>query len=493
MVWDRFRWVHCQLDTLCRCFPPSIRAALNELPTTLDDTYERTLQGIPKEKWQHAHRLLQCLVAAIRPLRVRELAEIFTIEFDPDAGLDLVEKWRPENPEEAILSACSTLITVIDEQDTKIVQFSHFTVKEFLISDRLRNSLSGKVSHHYIPLNSAHMLLARACLTVLLQLHENVDEELLARFPLARYAAQYWVEHVQFENIASGLQDAIQCLFHPGRAHFRIWTTIHDVSRRSKSLEYHFLGRSPPSRTPLYYAAFCGFTELAEYLIVTHNEDVNAKGGLYGTPLHAASFKGRLDAARLLLDYGADVNSTKGGEIPLRLAYKCQHFEVMKLLLSRGATVDLRDEDYIGTVLHRASWDGEAEAVELLLQHGADVHARSPVNLTPLDLADANGHSEIAQLLLGYGTPSFAVGPLVGSASQVWFAPSFQVAGDPSDRVNWTARPPHRSHHLPFRSRGGPVPVQSREYHVLGGGSVWSAATPSYPGFSRLGLKTDFD
>src|ERR1700730_18967900 len=120
---DRFRWVYCQLDTLCRCFPPSIRKALDELPITLDATYERMLEGIPREKKEHAHQLFQCLVAAIRPLRVEELAEIFTIEFNRPS---LVERWRPENPGEALPSACSTLIVIVDDEDSKIVQFSHF-------------------------------------------------------------------------------------------------------------------------------------------------------------------------------------------------------------------------------------------------------------------------------------------------------------------------------------------------------------------------------
>ena len=74
--------------------PSSIRKALDELPITLDDTYERVLQEIHKEKWQHAHRLFQCLVAAIRPLRVEELAEIFAIRFDQESALDLMEGWR---------------------------------------------------------------------------------------------------------------------------------------------------------------------------------------------------------------------------------------------------------------------------------------------------------------------------------------------------------------------------------------------------------------
>src|ERR1700758_5372144 len=102
MVLDRFRWAFCQLDTLRRCMPSSIRKALNELPPTLDETYERALQEIPKEKQQHAHRLFQCLVVATRPLLVEELAEVFAVEFDPNAKPNLMEGWRPENPEDAL-------------------------------------------------------------------------------------------------------------------------------------------------------------------------------------------------------------------------------------------------------------------------------------------------------------------------------------------------------------------------------------------------------
>ena len=175
--------------------PSSIRKALDELPTTLDETYERALQGIPKEKRQHAHHLFQCLVVAIRPLRVEELAELFAIEFDQDSGPRLNEGWRPENPENALLSACSSLIAVVENNGSKIVQFSHFSVKEYLTSGRLRSSEIGNVRHYHIPLDAAHTVLAQACITVLLQLDEKVDKDCLEAFPLAFYAAQHWVDH----------------------------------------------------------------------------------------------------------------------------------------------------------------------------------------------------------------------------------------------------------------------------------------------------------
>jgi hypothetical protein len=87
------------------------------------------LQGIPKEKRQHAlrshgaHQLFQCFIAAIRPLDVEELAEIFAIDFDPDAPLSVVEVFRPENAEEAVLSACSTLIVVINDEGSNSLTF----------------------------------------------------------------------------------------------------------------------------------------------------------------------------------------------------------------------------------------------------------------------------------------------------------------------------------------------------------------------------------
>ena len=135
------------------------------------------LEGVPKEKRQHAHRLFQCLIAAIRPLQVKELAEIFAVEFDMGAAPNLMEGWRCENPEEAILSACSTLITVIDDSDSKIVQFSLFSVREFLTSERLQTCRVEDIRHYHIPLDTTNTTLVQACLTVLLKLDEKKNKK----------------------------------------------------------------------------------------------------------------------------------------------------------------------------------------------------------------------------------------------------------------------------------------------------------------------------
>ena len=90
--------------------PASIRSVLEDLPKTSDETYGRTLLGIDEEKREYAQRLFRCLAVSmsIRPLHVKELAEILAIRFPKAAPPTFNAAWRPENAEEAVLSACSS-------------------------------------------------------------------------------------------------------------------------------------------------------------------------------------------------------------------------------------------------------------------------------------------------------------------------------------------------------------------------------------------------
>ena len=403
MVFDRFRWVYYQLGALRYCLPSSISRALDELPTTLGDTYEKALQGIPKQKYPHAYRLFQCLVAAIRPLNVEELAEILAINFDSDASPSLMEDWRPVNPEEEILSACSTLISIIDVEGSKIVQFSHFTVKEYLTADRLREAKVEDIRRYHIPTNGAHAILARACLTVLLQLDEKVDKKRLVSFPLVFYAAQYWAEHARIEGVEPQVKDIMMCLFDSKKPHLGAWIWIHDhdldsdIKRPMDSIDEH---PSPVDATPLYYASLCGLSWMAKHLITTRHDDVNAKCGRHGTPLHAASHKGHVGVARVLLDSRASVNvMNRYRKSPLSTAYDAKHDEVIELLLDRGADVE-GPFDYHGRLLHRASADGRTDVVQMALRHKADVNVRGYMLWMPLHFASSHGHLEVVKLLV---------------------------------------------------------------------------------------------
>ena len=130
-----------------RCLPGRIRRALDELPGTLDGTYERTLLDIDEQNWEYAHRLFQCITVASRPLRVEELAEFLAFDFDEGENPRFDAVGGPKTPNDAVLSTCSSLIAVVNVGDTTVVQFSHFSVKEFLTSNRIARGRSIAVLH----------------------------------------------------------------------------------------------------------------------------------------------------------------------------------------------------------------------------------------------------------------------------------------------------------------------------------------------------------
>ena len=203
---------------------------LKELPKTLDETYERILRDINKANWDHAHRLLQCLTVAVRPLRIAELAEVLAVDFGTASRGEtskLNTDWRWEDEQEAVLSTRSSLISVVNEKGIQIVQFSHFSVKEFLMSSRIAGS-SADVSGFRILLEPAHTVLAKACMCVLLRLGELVDEDSVEgtieysvkdnfedKYPLARYAAKHWVDHARFGNVSCHIREGMEDLFAP--------------------------------------------------------------------------------------------------------------------------------------------------------------------------------------------------------------------------------------------------------------------------------------
>ena len=186
--------MYCQVLYLRGCHPGRIRHALAELPETLDETYERTLREINKADWEFAHRLFQSVAVASRPLRVEELADFLAFDFDMAATPRFNEGWRLEDPINAVQSTCPSFLAVVDIGGSQIIQFSHFSVKEFLASSRLAEAKQ-EISQYHISMTPAHTLVARACLGILLHLDKNVAKDALQKSPLAPYAALHWFDH----------------------------------------------------------------------------------------------------------------------------------------------------------------------------------------------------------------------------------------------------------------------------------------------------------
>ena len=398
--------MYCQLAYLRHCLPGRIRRALDELPESLDETYERTLEDIGGQNWEYAHRLFQCVAAASRPLSIAELAEFLAFDFEAESTPEYLEDWRPEDPGHAVFSTCSSLLTIVNVDGSRVVQFTHFSVKEYLVSTRIAKAKDA-VSRFHVSMTSAHTMLAQACLGTLLHLDESIKKTGLEKYPLAEYAAEHWIGHSQFEEVSGNIQGGMKRLFDPKNHHLSTWVWIYDADNRV--LRSNRPGdTSQESATPLHYAACCGIYDVINFLVVERSQDANARGFSYcETPLGLACYRAHFKAARVLLEHDVD-KEARCSEDWSPLDHASGHasgqvaVDLVRLLLDHGADVKAQGKKK-DTSLHWASMSGEpgrADIVRVLLERGADVNARNIENGTPLHLASERRHVEVSRVLL---------------------------------------------------------------------------------------------
>ena len=221
---------------------------------------------------------------------------------------------------------------------------------------------------------------------------------------------------------------------------------------------------------PLTWAAMMGQTE-AVRLLLQHGADVNGRNSDDNTALHLAIFLGRAGTAELLLKSGADVNAKNDdGATPVDLLHV--PWEMTKLLtrpmgieleqaqveagkakirelfgvegtfanadtspaqslseaavtgdiaamkqgLAGGADPNAKDPQSGSTLLAAAALMGHTEIVTLLLEHGADVNARSRDDGTALHAAAFLGRTETVKLLLEKGADTTLRNNMGGTA-----------------------------------------------------------------------------
>ncbi|XP_037438569.1 ankyrin-1-like [Triticum dicoccoides] len=131
----------------------------------------------------------------------------------------------------------------------------------------------------------------------------------------------------------------------------------------------------------LHLAAAAGRVEVCKYLVEDLRLDVNQLNFIGDTPLYLSALYGRADAARYLLDHGADPLAGKLHS-PLYGAANEGQCEIVELLLSRGIDVDLDSAQ--GTPLHAAAISKHHDIIKILLEHHANPNKVYGLGYTPL-------------------------------------------------------------------------------------------------------------
>ncbi|SPO04697.1 related to ankyrin 1 [Cephalotrichum gorgonifer] len=159
--------------------------------------------------------------------------------------------------------------------------------------------------------------------------------------------------------------------------------------------------------SPLVTAIDDGFEQCARLLLDNKaNANIVGPHGDCGTALRYAAVKGHVDICRMLLEAGADPNSSlMGRPILLQTIENYQsttdhQLEVLDLLLAHGVDVNTKDANGVPALIQAVKYSQDDVLVRYLLDHGADVNIRDRDNDSALHQAALSGKYSVVELLL---------------------------------------------------------------------------------------------
>ena len=399
-----------------------IRQALHALPEELESMYDQALERIQAQDPEYASlglKIIGWVHHAARPLSLQEIRHALAVEVD-DKTFD--EEGLPD--EELLEPVCAGLITIEEHRTVRLV---HYTAQEYL--SRKSSVLFSKTD----------AMIASICLTYLcFEDFEsgpcNSDNDLqtrLEQYPLLRYAAQYWAQHVRATNDSALDEKILYFLARKPNVESSTQAMLTTKSRITNwSQEYtrglgglciaSMHGLQPICMKFLEQGAdvdstdLCGYTSLhyaaihnygsTVGLLLDHDASLDLKTTYHGrTALHWAAWHGHESVVQQLLGKGADTAARdQRGWTALHLAASGGHLPILRTLLETSKNVNVVD-GYGATALYRAAEEGHEEATQLLLKHGAEVDIRNDYQQTALHRAADVGHLTVTRLLLEHG------------------------------------------------------------------------------------------
>jgi ankyrin repeat protein len=419
-----FLWIKMQQDQLRGGKnAKQLQKIVNNMPAGLMKTYERnwnTILNHCHEDRANALAILKWATFAFRPMSVLEVTEALIVDHDQGDVIlrrdDLPDEINEDYINGEIIDICGGLVEVrneetVDHNSAKTLHLIHASVRDFLLSGLLKNPMdfnrTEAIPTSPVDHSDQHIGLAIVCLGYLRH-HDTWDqhtecESLNHRHDFTCYATRYWDKHVNTggKNNAE-LLPLLKSFFQRGNPGFDHWSRYIDsleptVDEDEEDESKHV------TATPLYYAALLGLSTLMEQILLEDKLQISQVGGIYGTPLQAACFKGHESAFQILLDWGADPN-IRGGRfgVPIIAALVGKHEDMVERLMRLDLDYSLSDPRG-RTILYTASKHGNCQAVHTLLEAGADHTTANKYGWTPLNTAADYGHVKIVRLLLDKG------------------------------------------------------------------------------------------
>jgi ankyrin repeat protein len=144
-----------------------------------------------------------------------------------------------------------------------------------------------------------------------------------------------------------------------------------------------------------------GRASVVEFLL-NKGADIDSKDKKGITPLICAVIEGHVDTVKLLLERGANLEATFGGNTVLMEAVIQNHEDIVIMLLQHGAVTEARNREGC-TAVHIAAASSYVRVVRSLLDAGAEIDAKDRRDITPLMTAAVRNKLWMVSLLLERG------------------------------------------------------------------------------------------
>jgi ankyrin repeat protein len=374
-----------------------IEDALNTLmesPDKLSTVYQGALNRIGGQKpgdRKLAHRMLSWVVQSKRPLTRREFLHALAVKA---GNLNFKRDYIIHDLDGAV-ALCAGLVVINQKSDT--VQLMHHTARAYFEDPEHRPEWMG----------DAEEMIASACVTYVsytvfedgpCESDDEFDERLFD-FPFLTYAAQHWGNHARDAGAQTTTMEDLALEFLRDEAKLASANQAMQVTdRRYRG----YSSRYDEGMTGLHMVASFGLANLTRHLLSDKGHvDVRDEEGR--TALHKAAENGHNDVVLALLENGADPDAQEEAfnQTPLHLAALNGHKAVVQTLLDHEASANTRDGDG-WMAIHVAAWTGNEEVMKALLDR-TNVNATTGDGLTALHCAAAQGHLNIAHLLIRAG------------------------------------------------------------------------------------------
>ena len=309
-------------------------------------------------------------------MRLAELSELIAVSLSGDQWFDA--DIRFPDPRDLLDIFPGLLQVEVNESENPIVRLAPFSVKEYLISERIKTQESQKF---WLPEIQSHELIAATCLTYILyvdsesHLFTDIDSfslQSLEKYPLASYVCWHWTKHAEIAGSHSGILKDLSLEFLRRSGLRKAWFRGFYVG----PLLYTY-GEEPECIPPLFIAASIGILGIVKSLLES-DHDINERCDL-GTALQTAATQGHDTVLRYLLENGADPNLLGRNDCsPLQAAARFGTVKSVEALIDSGA--DMHNEcgsfgsSLIAACISSHCGSSGEKSAKILLDKGANIH-----------------------------------------------------------------------------------------------------------------------